>query len=259
MKSRLEADQREARLRETLIDDPNNAVAWTDLAQVLREQRKFHAADSAFRRATAAAPTDPQARLAYANFLEGVGDKTTALKQVDQALKRDRKLTEAHALKGRLLRDTGRNSEAIREFEVAWKANPPSSLAGVELARWDLQRGMQSSAADKLALCVAREPENSVTRKLYAQTLANLGRNPDAIREWETLAARGEAGPEGTYRLAELYAKQGMQDQAWNTYAEARRLAPKHPLYRSVGMAVAGRTQSPTDIQAYPELVSSRR
>jgi superkiller protein 3 len=247
-----------AELYAHLRERPTDAVAYAHLGYLLDRQGRSHAARQAYERALALDPAQADTRLHYARLLAGRGNTRAALRQVQLSVRTDSTQAEAHALHGRLLRDEGRNQDAIAAFERAWTAQPPSVAAGIELADWDLANGRLDSAADRLRVCLIREPTNVVARRTLADVLARQRKFADAIEHWQLLVGQGEGGAEAYYRLADLYHVQGEPLRAQANLAAGRRIEPGHPDAARIAQLLAAGPSRPTPPPPYRPLLVAR-
>ncbi|MGL5097910.1 MAG: hypothetical protein ACRDD1_20155, partial [Planctomycetia bacterium] len=99
-------------------------------------------------------------------------------------------------------RKSGRTAEALDDFRQGWNCEPPAMAAGLALSGWDVDQGRPTAAAERLAVCVGRRPENRAARIAYAQVLESLGRETEAAAQRRWLADRGESGGEAFDQLA---------------------------------------------------------
>jgi protein O-GlcNAc transferase len=89
-------------------------------------------------------------------------------------------------LKGVLLKQRGRLSEAIQAFRQAFNADPRLTGALFNLANSYLAIGDPTKAAINFVKVIAREPKNSETHRLYGRTLQQLGNVEKAKASFRT-------------------------------------------------------------------------
>ena len=228
--ARSPADWRrwEQDLRQQLVTDPSNAGTHARLGYVYHRQGQLLAARKSLDRASTLAPRDASIRLLYGQVLYDCGDARAALRQAETAVRLDENSGAAHLLCGTILKSTGHNFEALEAFRAGWQARPPSIPAGLALARWELQHGELTAAAERLRLCTVHAPDHAGARELYAQVLERQGDYSAAASQWEQLLARGQPGTNAYLNLARLYHMMGEPVLAARNLQDARQLAPKH-------------------------------
>lgn len=247
----------EDRFKRTVLANPNDAMAHAELGRLQQRQRKLTASRSSLRRAVELAPGNPDYRRDYATVLSDLGEESEGLREMELALKQDKTNPTTLTAYGRQLRRMGRNAEAIAAFERAWNGSPPSATAGLELALWDIQRNQLSAAAGRLRVCKVHDPDSVPIRRAYAQVLGELGRDLEAIREWEALVQRGETGSEGYRELAKLYLRGGEEERALDSLASARRIDPRCPQIDAILREIAAGTGGSRSNSEFRSLIPS--
>jgi tetratricopeptide (TPR) repeat protein len=206
---------REARrvpLIETLLEalveaEPLNLPAWSELARLKGSGAK---ADEVFARLLAASPDDPRVHIFYASELS----------------------------------DRDRTDEAVEHLRrEAERGIDPPELRGalVNLLHANLRH---EEAAQELARLEADHPGHPRTLLARAQTAAQQGRLPEAIRELRELTGR-HADPAALQMLASLEARTGNRTAALAAADRALELSPpgEPPLNT---MRLKGRLQAET-------------
>lgn len=247
----------ESRLQAHLLDEPTDAAALALLGHVYHQEGRLTAARQTFERSLKL-QNRPEVRYHLALVHEQLGEDKSALRQARRALEDNPQLGDAHALCGRVHRRAGRNDLASAELEAGWASSPPSVTAGVEMARWQVEREQWSDAENRLRLCLVHEPDHTAARRLYAEVLTHLGATKQAIIHWQHLVDRGEIGAEGFLALADLYQRSGDNERAQAHLLQAQRLAPRDPklarLQERVSAPPVARATLP-DLEPYQPLV----
>ncbi|QDU63856.1 tetratricopeptide repeat protein [Planctomycetes bacterium Pan216] len=256
--SRKEKQDDERRIRNLLLDEPNDPRHYEALGALLYKEGRYQAAAKAFASSVRLDGSNPQARFRLAQALARQGKSKEALDEADYIVKRYPDFGEAHALRGTILRSLGRNQEALDAFERGYRAHPPSITAGSALAKFDLVRGDADSAADRLRICLARDPRNVRLRELYAQALQQAGNHRQAKEEWSRLVHRGDGGANAYYRLSELCAQAGAADEALDYYESGKRLDPHHPDAGRIKELLSSTPQQVAAPPAYAPLLNRR-
>lgn len=251
--SRRQMREVQTALKEQLTNNPDDAVGNWFLAYTYHRQGLHYSAQRFYERALELAPSLHAARVGYARLLWERGDVDRALQQTDYVVKREPENGEAHAVRGLILRELGRNHEAIAAFGTGWTCRPPAVEAGYALAKWDLARGRLDSAADRLRLALIYEPDRADYRIVYAETLTQLHRDDEAIDQWSRLANSGEGGARPYYELARLYHRRGEFTKALAQFDDAQRIDPNSPQVREVESfllaSAAAETVKPKDFR----------
>jgi protein O-mannosyl-transferase len=165
----------------------NNRIAHNNLGEILKQRGRIDEAENHFREALRIDPN-------YADCLNNVGsiylDRgkfDDALALLTRAVTLKPKLAHAHFNRGRALRELGRDTEAIEEYSESLRlALPPiySSVVYQEFGRISATRGEDALALSHFQHALALNPGLVRARKYLAMTLANLGRDQQALREF---------------------------------------------------------------------------
>lgn len=243
--SREQLREVQAGLKRQLLDNPDDPVGNWFMAHVYHRQGMHYSAQRFYERALELAPTLHAARVGYARLLWERGEAGPALQETEFVIRRDAQNAEAFAVRGLVLRELGRNAEAIDCFESGWKCRPPSVECGYALAQWDLARGYLESAADRLRLCLIYDPNRADYRITYAETLAQMRRFPETVQQWELLASSGEGGARPYFELAKLYHLQGDHRAAQLRFDDGLRIDPNSEQIAQVSLLLQKDIQSP--------------
>jgi len=223
----------ESKLQAVLEDDPSNVPALLQLADQCRRRGDDERARALVDRAMKIAPESSLVRVRRAELLADAGRTLAARMEIERVLHRE-EFGEAYALKGRLLWERDRKSEALEAWTKAWRAQPPSVDAGVALARWDIQQEDWTAAAEKLRLAAAMRPDDATIRRSYAQALAGAGEVGEAAEQLERAVALGDVREERYFHLAALHQRSGDHKAAEDYYRRGKQVAPDHPLRTDV-------------------------
>jgi len=223
----------ESKLQAVLEDDPSNVTALLQLADQYRRRGDGERAKALVDRAMKIAPESSLVRVRRAELLADSGRTLAARMEIERVLHR-KEFGEAYALKGRLLWERDRKSEALEAWTKAWRAQPPSVDAGVALARWDIQQEDWTAAAEKLRLAAAMRPDDATIRRSYAQALAGAGEVGEAAEQLERAVALGDVREERYFHLAALHQRSGDHKAAEDYYRRGKQVAPDHPLRSDV-------------------------
>ncbi len=103
---------------------------------------------------------------------------------------------------------------ALALFEQALEREPdlPAALYGIGVIQYSWER--HATALEPLERAVALVPESADYRKVYADTLARLGRYDDAIREYETVLKLSPSQTTAYYSMGIAYYNKQEYDAA---------------------------------------------
>jgi TolB-like protein/Tfp pilus assembly protein PilF len=145
-------------------------------------------ARAAIARALVLDPLNPRAFRAAGSIEYAARRYADALAPLDQSLKLNPKITNAHAFKGNCLMQLGRLQEARAEFE----AEPLASFRLSGLAIIDHRLGNQTEAQKTFSQLVSEVGDAALYQQ--AEVLAQWGRSDDAIAALERARAVGDSG-----------------------------------------------------------------
>jgi tetratricopeptide (TPR) repeat protein len=193
-----------AQLKPTSHVAEGQARAWASLAHLL-EPSKPDEALSAYHRAAALVPDDPEPRLAAGLFLE---------KQ-------------------------NKFADAEQEYKQVLAVDPQSSEAIIGLANIYMRGRRFPDAEAQLRKIVAAHPQQAAAHIQLGRVLAAEGKNDEAITELQSAMKITPADTSVQRDLAELYSTAGKNQQAEGAY---RALLAAHPddaeLHHSLGVSL---------------------
>jgi tetratricopeptide (TPR) repeat protein len=183
--------EEEERLLREEAERQNSALSWFVLADYYVQRDRFDEAIEAFERALSVSPASSRLRFAYADTL-------VQAERFDEARKASNRLeqTELRSLiRGRILLGEGNARGALKAFE-----------AGIRL--W---------------------PNNAVGRFLAGQAAERVGDFPRATSHYRESFRTAPGASEAGQALAELYASQGLNEDALQVAARYIRAHAKDP------------------------------
>ena len=199
------------------------------LGRALLELRHFSEAVTPLAEAVRLSPKMAVGYLQLASAQHGAGLKPEALKTVEQGLVVAPRSAELHLLRGRLLLDSGRTTEARDALEHARELDPQHAPTRVALA--DLYRGLgqlHSALAEADAAC-SSAPDWSGAHVARGLVLGGLGREPEAAEAFRR-ALRLEADqPDALFFLAAVEARAGRGASAVPLLERLLARAPDYP------------------------------
>lgn len=249
--------------------EPKSAEAWRLLAVARRGEGNWTEAAAALSRAVEHRLNDPVLRLDFAEALLETGqlvDAELILKRLSPYLSRGTEATPENRVRhrtllARLYLEQGSRPENLRQAEAALRealvADPTRAATHATLADVLLraERTAEAEAAARAAL--ERDPKLLSARHLRARALTRLGRTQEAARErarfdhdleldHQEMQLRGRLTlrPDDASlheRLGRLLRKRGLQSQAREELATARKLREGVTGRHGEGAAPAGR------------------
>jgi tetratricopeptide (TPR) repeat protein len=182
----------EAALRRAVALRPDLVAGWVNLALVERDHDRMAAAEGCLQRALELNPERVDTQISWCQLCAKCGDRVGAWGRLRWALAREPEHPEALNMRGILLHQEGRFSEAVQAFEQAEAVGhlAASSNRGNCL----LDMGRMEEALGAHALAVARDPKHPGARYNLALTQIRMG-------YWE----RGWQGYEARWKFREVH------------------------------------------------------
>jgi tetratricopeptide (TPR) repeat protein len=214
-----------------------------------------------------ATQTSPDARgEAYYHFSMGqqarlLGEVAEALQHLRRAQKADPASGAIRAEMARVLREAGRNEEALAEATEAVRLEPDSAearlmLAQLHLARSEGEGGEQAlrAAASEFEEVARLEPEGGRTRQILL-TLANMYRRLEeherAIGALERYLALDGGSFDAHVRIGDHYLAMGDAEKAADAFKKALDLQPSAQAYEKLAESYAKADQPDQAILHY--------
>lgn len=189
-------------LRQAIARDPGWARAHAALADCFAVEFIYSSvsarellgqARAESRRALDLDPTlaEAHATLAYAYFYDW--DFPAAEKEFQKSFEDNPRYATAHQWYGELLRQTGRQDEAIQESKRALELDPLSPIINVEAALPYYYRGEYEKAAEQLRHTVELDPYFASAHGHLAMVYEQQGRFAEALQESQAAQVLGDA------------------------------------------------------------------
>lgn len=126
----------EVTYRKQIEQDKGNAVAQNNLANALRDQKKYDEAITHYQEAIKLAPKTLSSYINLANVYQySLKEEDKALEIYNQALKENDQAVEIYVLKGILYEEKKDKEKAKESYEAALKIQPQNKAAEVGLER----------------------------------------------------------------------------------------------------------------------------
>ncbi len=163
------------------------------------------------------APADPQAVNKMARGVEAAKSRegvAQAIGLLQQAVKADAKLWEAHYDLGVLLAESGELYAAEQHLERAAALAPNAEDVLVALSEVRRRLGDANGAVDALSGFVKQHPDAVVARVALMSALRESGRTDEAIQHAQEVLVRRAGDPNALSELALAYLEKGEIDTA---------------------------------------------
>lgn len=177
---------------DTATKAPDNARAWSSLANVLVREGKWDAAAALYDRAVKLAPSYADAQNDYANVLIHLGQPVAALAHYASAAGLKPNDNDIAVNYGDALAAAGDADQAARVLQAAVGRDPRDFRALTSLGETWLKLQRPADALAVFNLAVAEQPESGAAHNNAAVALMNLGRYGDAVQQYQ--AALREMG-----------------------------------------------------------------
>lgn len=209
-----DAKSAEKALRAAVEREPRNVPAHLLLTQNLTGQGRYDEARKELDAAESLAPTDPQillqrAGISFAAAKASPEGRDAGLKQaseeIEKCLQLDPQNPAAHFLKGNILQDQGKLSEARTEWEGLYQISPNyprlrfllgqlyvrtgAREKGNELIKAYQETDARDTEYNRLVTTLGMSPKDIAKRRDLARWCAKNGRLSRAILEWNQILA----------------------------------------------------------------------
>jgi tetratricopeptide (TPR) repeat protein len=213
---------------ESRLDPQSQATALRNLAKVLSWAGKFDEARRLAERALEMEPEDAVAYFQLALCAQREGKLERAESLYRQAIAADPRYAAAYTNLGTVLEQRGEVGPAMDYFRQAIAIDAGAHKALFNLGDLLLKRGEFSSAADRFRRVIELRPADAQAHAQLAAALVPLGRIPEAIEQMEE-AIRLEPDDAGHHnKLGSLLAAAGDHAGAERSYRKALELDDNH-------------------------------
>jgi tetratricopeptide (TPR) repeat protein len=199
-------------------DDPAIVQLQHDLALAQGDRA---GALAAARRLTTLRPASPTAWLALGAALVAIEDFTGAIPPLQRAVVLEPELGAAYVLLARCTRQTGDLEAAARAVQRADQLRRRGGSSSAEIAAGLLLQKRPTQALPLLEQARADAPTDPIIALRYAQTLAALGREAEALAAYDRAEALGALEAELCAHRGELKIRLGMATEAEADLARA--------------------------------------
>ena len=218
--------------RSRLSGRPHDIASVGRLAALLAEQGEFAEASALYRRAIERMPSSVKLRTALIRLLASQGNFSAAVAAGRELLEINDVGTDEFELVGQLLLHDSTLEKSQREHSASrvWmRICGDLQDAGTlgYTARLHRRFGLPDRAVELFRSVTQLEPENSVWREELGETLFELGRRDEAVREWGYIAEGSRRNTQNLTRLSEILEQAGEFGAALKTMQQACELNPE--------------------------------
>jgi protein O-GlcNAc transferase len=214
-------------LREILARDPEQPEANHALGMMAVAARELPAALPLLRRGAAGRPDQPGYTLNYAIALQDAGQADESLAVLAGLIKRQPRLGEAHAARGRALMARHELSAASAAYREACAVSPADLRFAFRLVETLLGSGALDEAESRLnPLRGLPGPAGGQARRLSADLLLARKMRWAAVKAYTAILQENPADTGARANLAELWRSLGHPDRAAAEAGEVVRRAP---------------------------------
>jgi protein O-mannosyl-transferase len=203
-------------------------------------------------------PGNPWAHSHLGDALAAQGRVSEAIEQYEQAFRIKPNYAEAHSNLGMALASQGKVSEAMAEYAEALRIDPNYAPAHNNLGLALAGQGKVSEAIEQYeqALRLRVRPDPAPVHNNLGMALASQGKVSEAMAEYATaLRINPELGG-AHYNLGLALADQGWASEASEQFEQAVRLKPDYAdAHNSLGMALAGQGKMPEAVEQFEQAV----
>jgi protein O-mannosyl-transferase len=196
------------------------ALVATLSALTWLESRTYVSAETLYRTTIA---RNPSCWLAHTNLaaLELDASVDDALAHVEEALRLDPDIAEAHSVMGDVWQRKGRPEEAAGEYARALSINPSLAGAGTRLAGALALSGRYGEAAARYRVLLSEQEDSAGLRVGLGNALQHLGRAAEAAAAYEEALRLRPDDADAHYGLGVVLQRAGRLDEALAHYERA--------------------------------------
>lgn len=196
---------------DNLLADAHAALGWA-----LAQQREWHAAEEAFRRAVSLNPNSSVAHITYGDFLMTLGRSAESVREIQQADALDPLDINLKAFVGTTLYWNRRYDEAIQQLNRVLEIQPDFAYAHNVRGRAYTEKAMyQKALADTRKAMALEGRPRTVSLGSLGYTYAKMGNRKESLKILEQLKARHAQGSAAAFHIATIYAALGDRDEAF--------------------------------------------
>jgi tetratricopeptide (TPR) repeat protein len=221
--------QAEGILRQVISLDQENKKAIISLGKVLRALNRNNEALEQFFLAGVKDPNDANPIFLAGQLYFDTGKYTEAERQFSQVLKQNPRFPLAHFQKGRALLQLGRAKEALDEARYEQALNPNLSEGYILAAESDYALRQFTACATEFQKAVAKSPQTSEVYVKMARCNRRSGSLDAALSLLREAESKESGNPDLYKELGAIYQTKAMAEEALKAYDRYLALLPGAP------------------------------
>jgi len=185
---------------EALSRDPEQGIAYFYRGLIFAIINNYQEALKDFNRAIEIQPKEISLDRIYdlrGNCYEDLGDRQKAIKDYEKAIEINPSLVSAHHRRGSILSIWGMMSNdtkvdtterltlAVEEFDFVIQCQPENIHVYEQRGRTRALLDDEVGAIEDFSICIQHNPNDDIAYKERAQSFTQLGRNKDALNDWQ--------------------------------------------------------------------------
>ncbi|XP_061921597.1 protein O-mannosyl-transferase TMTC1 isoform X2 [Entelurus aequoreus] len=225
LKSQGKEKEAETLLKDSISFGPHFADAYSSLASLYADQKRFAEANEMYLKGTENCPDSSDLHNNYGVFLVDTGKEELAVAHYQQAIQLKPVHYVAMVNLGRLLRSSNKNKEAEswykRALEVSTKVEILAPLGALYY-----NTGRYDEALRVYREAIRLQPENTDIWLALAQVLATAGHTKEAEKMTRNIISREDSCIECYRLLSSMYSKHGNHTEALEALNKALQQNP---------------------------------
>lgn len=187
--------------KDVLKGDGGTPEAYARVSEAYLRQKRYAGADALLKEATSRHPEDDSLLFARGAALERLGKQAEAERFLGRAIRVNPKNAMALNYLGYMLADRGvRLDEAVGYVERALQIDPRSAAYLDSLGWVRFRMGLYTEAEKHLRAALRYDASDPTIHEHLGDLLREIGRQDEAVREWQAALASGHEEPERVRR-----------------------------------------------------------
>jgi len=192
----------------------------------VRRNQVYHSVESVWADTVARCPSNVRAYLSLGRTLAEAGRTSEAIAEYEAAFRLRPDYAEAHTDLGDILSKAGRTEEAFQHLTTALRLKPESAEAHLNLGTALDRIGRTAEAIAQYERALRLKPRLAEAHNNLGSALLRSGRTADAIRQIQEALNLKLDYADAHYNLANALARAGRLPEAMTEFETGRRLKP---------------------------------
>ena len=221
-------DQAIAHFRKVLTINPKDAMAYFNVGNIQKQQKKYGAEIESYKKALSIRPDHAESYNNMGSALKAIGDLTAAIDSFKQALKIKPNFAEAYYNLGVALQETGELDDSIKSYTKACEIKPNYIKAYFNLGKALKDKGCLDAAIDSYKQAIRVKSDYADAYNNIGSALKDKGELDAALRSFEQAITIKPDYAEAYYNMGVVLQEQGNLNAAIDSYTEALRINPNY-------------------------------